>query len=91
MRVISDGVYEISGRSEIVRINEMFDLDIPESDEYQTLAGYIMSSTGAIPDVGEPVMLDDMKLTVITKTDTRLELIKVEDLRQKSEAKSESN
>lgn len=78
IRTIEPGVYEISGRCEIERINEALGLDIPESDEYQTLAGYILASTGTIPDVGELVELDGLRLHVVRKSDKRLELIKVE-------------
>lgn len=74
---IEPGVYEISGRCEIERINENLQLDIPESDEYQTIAGYIMASTGTIPDEGQWIELDNLKLQVVKKSDKRLELIKV--------------
>ena len=79
MRTVEPGVYEISGRCEIERINETLDLDIPESDEYQTIAGYIMASTGTIPDEGQWVELGGLRLQVKKKSDKRLELIKVVD------------
>lgn len=77
MKRISDNVYEISGRCEITNINEAFDLDIPEDDEYQTLAGYILSSTGTIPDQDAVVALDNLRLKVLKKSANRLELIEV--------------
>ncbi len=77
MKRISDNVYEISGRCEITNINEAFGLDIPESDEYQTLAGYILSSTGTIPDQDAVVALRDLRLKVLKKSANRLELIEV--------------
>ncbi|MDE6653855.1 MAG: hemolysin family protein [Muribaculaceae bacterium] len=80
MRTVEPGVYEISGRCEIERINETLDLDIPESDEYQTIAGYIMASTGTIPDEGQWVELGGLRLQVKKKSDKRLELIKVVDV-----------
>ena len=43
-RKTGDNSYEFSGRMEIERINEMFDLDLPESDDYQTIAGDSSSS-----------------------------------------------
>jgi CBS domain containing-hemolysin-like protein len=74
---IAPGVYELSGRLEIEEINELYDLDIPESDEYQTLAGYILTQTGSIPSEGETVMLNGLQYDIIKKSATRLELIKV--------------
>lgn len=76
-RRVAEGVYEFSGRCEIADINEQFSLDLPESDDYQTLAGYILHSTGSIPAQGETVMLNNVRLDIIQKTASRLELIRL--------------
>ena len=76
-REVDPGIYEFSGRSEIAHLNETFHLDIPEGDEYQTLAGYILSKTGSIPERGATVMLDDFKLDILEKSANRLELIRL--------------
>lgn len=77
MKQVADGVYEVSGRSEITALNDAFNLDIPESDEYQTLAGYILSSTGSIPEQGDEVVLEPLKFKILKKSATRLELIQI--------------
>lgn len=77
MRRTADDTFEISGRCEIVDINETFHLEIPESDEYQTLAGYIFTSTGSIPDAGTRLTLDNIEFTILKKTATRLQLIRL--------------
>lgn len=77
MRKIDDGVYEVSGRCEIHELNEAFDLDIPENDEYQTIAGYIFTATGSIPSEGETVDLPPLKMKIKKKSATRLELIEI--------------
>ena len=77
---IEPGVYEFSGRIEIAELNETYNLDIPEDDEYQTLAGYILVSTGQIPDQGEAIKLRHLEFEIVKKTATRLELIKVKQL-----------
>lgn len=77
MRKITEGVYEFSGRCEIADINETFQLDIPEEDDYQTLAGYVMHSTGTIPETGETILLGDLRIDVLKKSANRLELLKV--------------
>ena len=76
-RKIAPGVWEFSGRVEIEHLNETYHFDIPESDEYQTLAGYILSETGRLPRVGEAVELGDIRLEVTKKSASRLELIKL--------------
>lgn len=76
-REVSPGVYEFSGRSEIEHINDTFHLDIPEDDEYQTLAGYILHSTGTIPSQGDIVELGDLTMEIVRRTGVRLELIRL--------------
>ena len=76
-REVEPGLYEFSGRCEISTLNDTFNLDIPESDEYQTLAGYILSSLGEIPPQGTTVDLAGKTNTVVKKSATRLERIRV--------------
>lgn len=76
-REVAPGVYELSGRSEIETINETFGLDIPESDEYQTLAGYIFITTGYVPKQGETLLLGGLQMTIVKRAATRLELIRI--------------
>ncbi len=74
---LTEGVFEFSGRAEIAHINDKYHLDLPEGDEYQTLAGYIFVSTGAIPKQGEKITLNGIEFEIIKKSATRLDLIKV--------------
>ncbi len=76
-REVAPGIYEFSGRTEIEYINEKYHLDLPEDDEYQTLAGYILCKTGQIPAKGAVVELDAFRLEVIEKSANRLELIRL--------------
>ena len=77
-RQIKEGSYEFSGRMEIEEINERFHLDIPESDDYQTLAGYLLAENEAIPNVGEVFHLPPYRFTVERKSAARIELIRVD-------------
>ena len=76
-REIEPGVYELSGRSEIEAINDTFHLGIPENDEYQTLAGYLLNSTGAIPAEGDIISLPPLTFKILKKKGVRLDLIRV--------------
>ncbi|MDE6299598.1 MAG: hemolysin family protein, partial [Muribaculaceae bacterium] len=77
-RVISPGVYEFSGRAEIEKLNEEFNLGIKESEAYLTLGGYILDSLGMLPKQGDSFEIDDLKFTVVKMSATRIELVKVE-------------
>lgn len=76
-RRVADGVYEFSGRCEIESINEEFDLDLPEDDAYQTIAGYILHSTGTIPAQGRSVIIPPYRFDILKKSASRLELIRL--------------
>lgn len=76
-RRISDGLFEFSGRVEIQQMREQFGIDITESDDYQTLAGYILYCTGTIPTQGDEVEISPYRFRIISSSATKLELIQV--------------
>lgn len=84
-RHLGDGVYEFSGRCEIADINEQFSLDLPENDDYQTIAGYILFSTGTIPAQGNKVVLGDYSFEIVRKSASRLELIRMTSVTEKAD------
>jgi len=86
-RQLSETSYEFSGRMEIGEINERFHLDIPESDDYQTIAGYLLNENEAIPNVGEVFDLPPYRFTVERKTAARIELIRVDIIDDEKEKK----
>lgn len=77
LRRINDSLYEFSGRAEIDHINEQFHLNIPENDEYQTIAGYILYNLEEIPDEGEEFNLGDLRFTILKKSASRIEKVRV--------------
>lgn len=88
-RRIADGIYELSGRCEIAEINEEFDLDIPEDEGYQTIAGYILQSTGTIPSEGETVVIGNTRLDILRKSANRIELVRLTTTPEGNEEKAD--
>lgn len=74
---VSDAEYIFSGRLEVEVLNEKYRLDIPESDEYETLAGYIIYRFQGIPEVGETILADGKKMKILRKEGSKLELVRV--------------
>ena len=72
------GVYECSGRIEVETLRTVYHIDIPEDDAYQTLAGYILFNTGAIPSKDEELIIGNHLFTIMQRTATRLELIRIQ-------------
>ncbi len=76
-RSLPDGSFEFSGRVEVDRLREQFNLEIPESDDYQTLAGYILNAIGSIPSRGDDIRLGQYNFHISRSSATKLELITV--------------
>lgn len=74
---LDDGDYLLSARLEIDRLNEMFDLELPESDEYMTLGGLILHHFQSFPKLNETVKVGKFNFRVIKKTMTKIELVRL--------------
>jgi len=74
---INENTYVLSGRMEIDHVNEMFDLDIPESDEYMTVAGCILNHYRNFPKLNETVLIGDLEFKILRVTQTKIELVKL--------------
>ena len=60
----ADGDYLLSARLEIDKVNEMFDLDLPESDEYMTIGGLILHEYQSFPKLNEVVKFDKYEFKI---------------------------
>ncbi len=74
---LSDGEYMLSGRLEIDAINEKFDLDLPESEDYMTLGGLILHYYQSFPKLNEVVKIGRFEFRIIKNTMTKIELVKL--------------
>ncbi len=73
----TDDGYLLSGRMEIDRVNSMFGLDIPESDEYMTVGGLILTKTKGFPKVNEKVNVGDYSFRILKRGETKIELVEL--------------
>ena len=69
--------YLFSARIEIDFINEKYKLNIPESDEYETLAGFIIHHHQSIPALKEEITIEQFSFTILQASDTRIEKVKM--------------
>jgi len=76
-KVISENEYVFSGRLELDYLNDKYhNLSLPD-DEYNTLSGYIVMTHGSIPEEGEEILLDKYKFIILSKSETKIEEVKV--------------
>lgn len=74
---IGENEYIFSGRLEIEKANEEFNLNLPESDEYQTIGGLILHEYQSFPQVHEIITIDKYQFKIIKVTNTKIELVKL--------------
>lgn len=73
----ADGDYLLSARLEIDKVNEMFGLDLPESDEYMTIGGLILHEYQSFPKLNEVVKFDKYEFKIIKSTSRKIELVQL--------------
>ena len=74
---ISDTEYVFSGRAEIDLINEKYRLDLPESEEFETLAGFILFYHESIPKINSLIKIGKFHFKILKATNTKIELVKL--------------
>ncbi len=74
---VGEGEYVLSARLEIDKINELFDLDLPESDDYMTVGGLILHAFQSFPKLNEVVTIGRFKFKILKNTSTKIELVKL--------------
>ena len=74
---LDDGEYLLSARLEIEKVNELFDLSLPESDDYMTVGGLILHEYQSFPKLNEVVTIGNMDFKIIKNTATKIELVRL--------------
>jgi CBS domain containing-hemolysin-like protein len=79
-KVVTEGEWEFSSRLEVEYLNEKYDLGLPEEDEYDTLAGYIIAKHGSIPHEGEVIDVENYQIKILRREQSRLDLVSLKRL-----------
>ena len=82
---LNDDEYIFSTRLEIDHLNEKYGLGITESEEYETLGGYIIAHQEDIPKKGDIIEIDNFSFVILNVSDTRIEKVKMKVIDQESE------
>lgn len=74
---LGNGEYLLSGRLEIEKANELFSLNLPESDEYQTVGGFILAVYQSFPKLNEIITYKHFEFKIIETTNTQIKLVRL--------------
>lgn len=67
-----EDTYIFSARLEIDYLNQAYKLGIPEMDDYETLAGFIIYNYESIPELGEELEIEPFKITILKATGNKI-------------------
>jgi putative hemolysin len=71
------GVWRVEARTSVARVNQELDLDLPESDDYETIAGLLIERFRHIPEPGEVVNIGAANIEVTAASDRAIELVRI--------------
>lgn len=74
---ISENEYIFSGRIDIEKANETFGLNLPESENYQTIGGLILNECQSIPKVNDVIQTENFTFKIIKVSANKIELVKL--------------
>ena len=74
---VGENEYMLSARLEIDKVNDLFDLGLPESDDYMTIGGYILHEYQSFPKLNEVITIGRYEFRIIKSTMTKIELVKL--------------
>lgn len=74
---LSDNEYIFSARAEIDLLNEKYFFDLPETEEFETLAGFILFHHESIPKINSLITIGKFHFKILKATNTKIELVKL--------------
>lgn len=74
---LNDNEYIFSGRAEIDLLNEKYSFNLPENEEFETLAGLILYQYESIPKINTEITINNYQLRILKASNTKIELVKL--------------
>ena len=79
---LNSNTYKFSARLEVDYLNEQYKLELPESEEYETLGGLIVNETGEIPDQNAEIQVEHFLFTILEVSSTKIDLVSLQVLEE---------
>ena len=74
---INETEYKFSGRLEIDYINEKYNINLPETENYETIAGMILYYFQSIPKINDEITIESFSIRILEATNSKIDLVKV--------------
>ena len=84
IRVLDDKTAEVDARVRIDELNDDFDIELPEDEDFDTVGGFVFSTLGHIPETGEQFDFDGLRFTVTEAERTKVIKVRIEKMETES-------
>jgi CBS domain containing-hemolysin-like protein len=74
---VAEGEYIFSGRLEIDYLNDKYHVNLPESEDYETLAGFIVHHFESIPELNERIQIEPFEIKILKVSKTKIDLVQL--------------
>lgn len=78
IKQIDDNTFEVNARTYVDELNDQFDLDIPEEEDYDTIGGFVFSHLGNIPKTGQKFEYKNLHFTVIAAEPRKIKRLRIQ-------------
>ncbi len=80
IRMLGDGLAEVTASARVSEVNEELGIELPEEEDYETLAGFVLAELGRFPKTGEAFVRSDVEFTVSEANDRRVLKVRIRKL-----------
>lgn len=81
IRRVDQDTFDLDGRAHIDEVSKALDVELPESDDYETIAGFVLSSFGKVPKEGDHFDLNQLRFKVTAADERKIKRVRVQLLR----------
>ena len=74
---INETEYKFSGRLEIDYINEKYNINLPEMENYETIAGMILFYFQSIPKINDEITIESFSIKILEASNSKIDLVKI--------------
>ena len=78
IKKLNETTIEADARTYIDDLNDQFEMNLPEDEDYDTLGGFVFSHLGSIPKTGETFEYEDVKFTITAAEARRIKRVRIQ-------------
>lgn len=77
IKIINNNVSKVDGKTDLDEVNKILNLNLEESEDYETISGYILYKIGKVPVEGDEFYIEDMKFKIDKMKGNRIKVVTI--------------